>query len=136
MMPDPPSVDKSMAQWAILSTLLSRIHSEQREKGKFHGLCTDIDETEGTPTTPVDSVNPWSNLKPVYDARLDGGVASQWFIAGANNKTVKLFTLGGNKIPQVETRTGWNSDGIEFKVRITAAAKAMDYRGLYSNYGA
>jgi hypothetical protein len=47
MLPDPPSVEKSQAQWAIFSTLPSRVHAEQREQGQFHALWADIDDTAG-----------------------------------------------------------------------------------------
>ena len=51
-------------------------------------------------------------------------------------KTVKAFFLDGNRTPYLERQPGWNVDGVEFKVRIDVGAKAMDYRGLYYNYGA
>lgn len=43
MVKNPPSVAKSKAQWLIPSTLLSRIHAEQRQKGKFYSLWFDAD---------------------------------------------------------------------------------------------
>ena len=87
----------------------------------------------GTASAPV--VNPWGYLKPIYDARLDSDDAAAWYLAGQKGKTVKLFTLNGQQAPFLETHAGWKTDGIEFKCRITAAAKAMDYRGLYFNDG-
>lgn len=89
--------------------------------------------TNDTATNPVS--NPWSYLTPVYDARLDADDAAAWYLAAQKGKTVKLFTLGGNQTPHLENKAGWNSDGIEFKFRVTAAAKAMDYRGLFFNDG-
>jgi hypothetical protein len=50
--------------------------------------------------------------------------------------TVKLFTLNGNMVPVIESQAGWAVDGMEFKCRITAAAKAVDWRGLFYNDGA
>ena len=44
MVKSPQSVQKDQAQWAIFSTLKSRIHSEQREQGQFGALWVDIDE--------------------------------------------------------------------------------------------
>jgi hypothetical protein len=82
------------------------------------------------------AVNPWSHLKPVYEARLDTFNPAGWFLAAAKGKTVRLFTLGENQEPYLDVRQGWNSDGIEFKCRVTAAAKAVDYRGLFYNDGA
>lgn len=87
----------------------------------------------GSAASPV--VNPWSYLVPVYDARLDASDVAEWFLAARKGMTVKLFTLNGNMTPLLETREGWSVDGMEFKARITAAAKAMDWRGLYRNDG-
>ena len=95
-------------------------------------------------TTPVQvlsvigtaaGVNPWSYLTRVYDARLDAWDSASWFLAARKGMTVKLFTLNGNMVPVIESKAGWAVDGMEFKCRITAAAKAMDYRGLYWNCG-
>jgi hypothetical protein len=89
--------------------------------------------TNDTATNYV--TNPWSYLTPVYDARLDADDVAAWYLAARKGMTVKLFTLNGNMTPLLETREGWAVDGVEFKCRITAAAKAMDYRGLYFNDG-
>lgn len=97
-------------------------------------LTTTTPAAPGSAASPT--INPWSYLTPVYDARLDASVATQWFLAGRKGLTVKLFTLNGNKTPFVDSKIGWASDGIEFKARITAAAKAMGYQGLYCNSGA
>jgi hypothetical protein len=96
-------------------------------------LTTTSPVAPGSAASPV--VNPWSYLTPVYDARLDADDAAAWYLAARKGMTVKLFTLNGNMVPVLETREGWTVDGIEFKSRITAAAKAMDWRGLYFNDG-
>jgi len=44
MVKEPQSIDKAQAQWFIPSTLKSRVHKEQRDKGKFYALWADIDE--------------------------------------------------------------------------------------------
>lgn len=75
-------------------------------------------------------------LKRIYEARLDGGSITAWFLAGPKGKTVKVFFLNGQKTPYLESRQGWTVDGTEFKVRIDAAAKALDFRGLFKNAGA
>lgn len=80
-------------------------------------------------------MNPWAYLTPVYESRLDSADVAAWYLAARKGLTVKLFTLNGNMTPMLETRPGWTVDGMEFKARITAAAKAMDYRGLYFNDG-
>lgn len=47
MLDNPPSVEKAQAQWAIFSALASRVHSEQREHGRFIALWADVDEPDG-----------------------------------------------------------------------------------------
>ncbi len=47
MLEDPPSVAKEKAQWAILSTHKTRVHSEQKKKGQFHCLWADLDDLTG-----------------------------------------------------------------------------------------
>jgi phage major head subunit gpT-like protein len=72
----------------------------------------------------------------VYDPRLDEATSTAWYLAGAKGKTVKVFFLAGREKPYIETQQGWESDGIEFKVRIDVCAKAIDWRALFKNPGA
>ncbi|MHC1701501.1 MAG: prohead protease/major capsid protein fusion protein [Humidesulfovibrio sp.] len=72
----------------------------------------------------------------VYDARLDDDSLTAWYLLGPKGKTVKMFFLNGQKTPYMEQRMGFEVDGIELKVRIDAAAKALDYRPFYKNPGA
>ncbi len=91
-------------------------------------------------TTPVvvgtGTKNPWAYLTSVHDARLDTASATAWYLAGRRGMTVKLFTMNGNTAPKLESKAGWATDGMEFKCRVTAAAKAMDWVGLFKNNGA
>ena len=82
-------------------------------------------------------VNPYAGtyFTRVYDARLDANDAAEWFLAARKGKTVKVFFLNGIEEPYMESKEGWRVDGIEYKVRIDAGAKAMDWRGLYCNNG-
>jgi len=72
----------------------------------------------------------------IYDARLDDASTTAWYVAADPGKTVKVFFLNGQQAPILEQQAGWNVDGIEYKVRIDAAAKALDWRGLSRNLGA
>lgn len=76
--------------------------------------------------------NPYAGTKftRVYESRLDDDSTSNWYLAAARGKTVKVFFLNGQQRPYMETRQGWSVDGVEYKVRIDAGAKAMDWRGL------
>lgn len=105
-------------------------------KGVVDSLLVSTSPIAPGTTAALPVTNPWSNLTPVYDSRLDASLATGWYLSGRKGMTVKLFTLGGNMVPNLESKIGWSTDGIEFKCRVTAAAKAMDYRGLFWNYGA
>lgn len=72
----------------------------------------------------------------VYDARLDIASSTAWYLAGPKGKTVKVFFLAGAEKPYIEMKDGWLADGIEFKVRIDVAAKAVDHRSIWKNPGA
>lgn len=82
-------------------------------------------------------VNPYSGtvFTRIYDARLDDDDTATWYLAASKGRTVKVFFLGGQQRPYMETRQGWTVDGVEYKVRIDAGAKAVDWRGLYCNEG-
>lgn len=75
------------------------------------------------------------NLSIVGEGRLDDA-GTAWFLAGPKGKTVTVFFLDGNQTPTIETRQGFDVDGIEFKVRIEAGAKALTWKALYKNPGA
>lgn len=72
----------------------------------------------------------------VYEPRLDDASATAWYLLGPKGKTVKLFFLNGNKAPYMEVKQGWTVDGVEYKVRIDAVAKALSWKGIYKNAGA
>ncbi len=72
----------------------------------------------------------------VYEGRLDDSSTTAYFLAGPSGKTVVVFFLNGVQVPFLETKAGWTVDGIEYKVRIDAGAKAMDWKGLAKNAGA
>lgn len=69
----------------------------------------------------------------VYEPRLDDDSASVFYLAGPKRKTVMVFFLNQVRAPYLETRQGWNVDGVEYKVRLDAGAKAVDWRGLTKN---
>jgi len=75
------------------------------------------------------------SLNPVVEPRLTGNA---WYIAADFNQvdTIEYCYLEGNQGVYIETREGFNIDGIEIKARHDFAAKAIDYRGLYKNPGA
>lgn len=87
---------------------------------------------EGTQAKPG-LVNPYSGnyFARVYEGRLSDNSTSAWYLAGPKGKSVRMYFLNGVQTPYLETRDGWNVDGVEYKVRMDAAAKAVDWRALY-----
>jgi hypothetical protein len=77
-----------------------------------------------------------AGLEIVTDPRLDDDSATAWYLAGRQGKTVTMFFLNGMRSPYLETRPGWNVDGVEYKVRIYAGAAAVAYQALWKNAGA
>ena len=47
MAENPSSVAKEEAQWIIPSSLMNRVHSEQKKQGMFHCLWADLDKLAG-----------------------------------------------------------------------------------------
>lgn len=85
-----------------------------------------------------DSPNPWQNrLEVVASPVLT--LTTGWYLAASRNadvETVTVFFLNGQSTPYIEQMDNGTSDGVTYKVRIDAHARALDYRGLYFNYGA
>lgn len=73
----------------------------------------------------------------VADARLDAASATQWYGAAnpAMHDTIEVAYLDGNQAPMLEQQSGWNVDGVEFKVRMDAGVKALAYQTLARNAG-
>jgi hypothetical protein len=66
------------------------------------------------------------------------GSATAWFLAGSPDQIdiLEYGSLEGEEGPIVESRVGFDIDGLEVKCRHDFAAKAIDWRGLYKNPGA
>jgi len=82
--------------------------------------------------------NPFEGrLEVVSTARLDADDPLQWYLMANPNvfDTLEIAFLDGQESPYLETKDGWNVDGVEYKVRLDAVAGALDFRGLYQNDG-
>jgi hypothetical protein len=89
------------------------------------------------------SINPFAQggraaLTPITEARLDANSATAWYLAAdpAQVDTIEYAYLEGQQGVYLESRMGFEVDGLEIKVREDFAAKALDFRGLYKNAGA
>lgn len=74
----------------------------------------------------------------IADARLDATSTAVHYAAANPNvhDTIEVAYLDGNQSPTLEQQGGWTVDGVEFKVRMDAAVKALDHRGLARTSGA
>ena len=85
--------------------------------------------------------NPWmGRLSVSADPLLDATSTTAWYLAAPKGNstidTVTVFFLeGSNGEPMVEEEEQFTSDGISYKVRIDAVARALDWRGMYKNSG-
>ena len=78
------------------------------------------------------------NFTVIPEARLDAHNATQWYLVGdpRRHDVVEVAGLDGPPRAVIESQDGWNVDGIEYKVRLDAAAAPLDHRYAYRNAGA
>lgn len=76
--------------------------------------------------------------KVIADGRLDIANKKQWYLAADQemHDTMEVAYLDGRDQPELEQQRGWTVDGMEYKVRIDAAVKPLDFRGFYRGTGA
>ncbi len=74
----------------------------------------------------------------IVDARLDDASTTAWYLAADPNTfdTIEVGYLDGIAAPFLDQQDGWTIDGVEYKVRIDAAAAPLEFRTLYKNPGA
>jgi hypothetical protein len=77
------------------------------------------------------------SLVPIVEPRLDAASTTAWSLVSDNAviDTVEYCYLEGQQGVYIETRQGFEVDGIEIKVREDFAAAAIDFRGLQKNAG-
>lgn len=80
-------------------------------------------------------VNPFSGkLELVVEPRLAG---KAWYLAAATGEVdgLEYCYLEGEEGPQIESRAGFDVDGMEVRVRLDFAAAFVDHRGWVKNPG-
>ncbi len=85
------------------------------------------------------SVNPFAGkLQVISEPRLSDNSTTAWYLAASPSQIdiIEYALLEGETGPVVESRIGFDIDGVEIKCRHDFAAKVLDYRGLYKNPGA
>lgn len=81
-------------------------------------------------------VNPYKGrFVVVSDAELTDPDA--WYLVAdaSQHDTIEVSYLNGVETPRLETRQGFDVDGIEYKVAFDVGVDAIDFRGLYKNAG-
>lgn len=73
--------------------------------------------------------------EPRLDAAVNGDKA--WYLAANPDQidTIEYAYLEGQNGVYIETRSGFDVDGVEIKARMDFGAKAIDHRGFYKNAG-
>jgi hypothetical protein len=74
-------------------------------------------------------------LTPVIEPVLEAASTTTWYGAADYNQidTVEVTFLAGEESPVIETEWDFAKDGWKHKVRQTFMAKAIDWRGLWTN---
>jgi len=81
-------------------------------------------------------VNPFSgSLSLVVEPRLTS--ATRWYVTADPGEIdgLEYAYLSGNEGPQVESRSGWDVDGVEIRVILDFGAGFVDHRGWFMNPG-
>lgn len=89
--------------------------------------------------TKASDFNPFAgNLQVIAEPRLDANSLVSWYLAAdpAQIDTIEYCFLDGQEGVYLESRLGFDVDGLELKARLDFAAKAIDWKGLWKNTGA
>ncbi len=77
-------------------------------------------------------------LVPIAEPRLDAASTTAWYLFASPDQidTIEYAYLEGQDGVYIETRQGFEVDGVEIKARLDFGAKAIDWRGMQKNAGA
>ena len=95
-----------------------------------------VNSTAAVDGTNSGVVNPYKGrFVVVSDAELTDTTA--WYLVAdaAQHDTIEVTYLNGVENPRLETRQGFDVDGIEYKVAFDVGVDTIDFRGLYKNAG-
>ena len=91
----------------------------------------------GGATTPNQFYQQFTVISEAYLDGLTNGTTAWYLIADQNvTDTYEVGFLNGQQTPYLESKNGWDVDGVEYKVRIEAGVAALDFRGMYRKKGA
>lgn len=84
--------------------------------------------------TQTADVNPFAGkLTPVVEPRLTSATA--WYLVDPSVDGLEYAHLEGEPGPQIETRAGFDVDGIETRIRLDFGCGFIDWRGWFRNAG-
>ena len=95
-----------------------------------------VNSTAAVDGTNSGVINPYKGrFVVVADAELTDPDA--WYLVAdaSQHDTIEVTYLNGVETPRLETRQGFDVDGIEYKVAFDVGVDAIDFRGLYKNAG-
>ncbi len=84
------------------------------------------------------NINPFAGrLQVISEPRLDDSSLTAWYLMADPRQIdlVEIAYLEGHRGVHLETRMGFEIDGMEIKARIDVGVKAIDWRGFYKNVG-
>ena len=78
------------------------------------------------------------SLQVISEPRLDDNSTTAWYMSANSSQidTIEYAYLEGNQGVMLETRLGFDVDGMEIKARMDFGAKAIDWRGFVKDPGA
>ena len=105
---------------------------------KVVGSETDISSSNSKAMNPIRNMVEVVSETRLSDSLFTNYSATAWYLVANQmvNDTIEVAYLNGIETPYLESKDGWNVDGIQFKVRLDAAATAMDFRSFVKNAGA
>ena len=124
-------------EWELKKAFLVILRDITQLRIKEIGLQQAIDEAEAR-TAELEIMRFVADQLNQGEGRLDA-VASlgvtNWFMAVDPSQidTIEYCYLEGQQGVYIETRQGFEVDGVEIKARLDFAAGAIDYRGLCKN---
>ncbi len=101
----------------------------------------DYTVNSGSEITQQQASNQFGTLTPVIEHRLGGsdGSGTVWFMQSAPGGPVPFIEVAfvrGQETPAIESREGFNVDGIEYKVRQEFGVAPLAYQPVVQNAGA
>ena len=99
-------------------------------------LAVNMIPTKSTDVVPQSLRTLTVIAEPRLDAAVNGDKA--WYMSANPGQidTIEYAYLEGQNGVYIETRVGFDVDGVEIKARLDFGAKAIDWRGLFKNPGA